>query len=391
MVIGFDGTWKRAQDADVSNVEKIARTVVGADAAGVQQVVWYQDGVGTSYKVDRILGGALGLGLSANLMNAYRWLALNYSPGDQVYIFGFSRGAFTARSLVGMLDTVGLVRADRLINRSLKTAEERYRLRLNKGSDKADTAAEFRRDFSHAHVCVPFVGVFDTVEALGPRAKFHRVDFLNDVVAVGRQALAIDERRRQFWPRLWTGEKGLAESGRVRQVWFEGYHSDVGGGVTDTGLPDTTLLWMAAEASRQGLVFDNELLVDYLNSGSEARRHDSMNLGYRLSNLFMRAPTVASRAAFSRSWRVLEPDNSVGVQISSSALDHYREGTYSRSNLERWLESQPQSELPRVTEKVLAFPELDGSEIREVLRGAVEEATDAGGAVHGCPSLAHHT
>ena len=336
LVVCFDGTWKRAQDTHVSNIEKIAR-MVRNDADGVQQTAYYVGGVGASYMVDRFLGGSLGLGLRNNLMNAYRFLALNYSAGDKVYVFGFSRGAFTARSLVGMIDRVGLVKADGLGKGSLKTAEERYYQIHDTDSVKADTAAEFRRDFCHDHVCIPFLGVYDTVEALGPRARFHRIDFLDGAVAMGRQALAIDERRRIFWPRLWTGDPVLADSGRVRQVWFEGFHSDVGGGVPDTGLSDTTLLWMAAEASRQGLVFDEDTFVDYVTSGSEATRHDSMNPGYWLLNSFTRSRISKSHSAFAHGWRVLAPDSSVGVQISSSALAHFQEGKYQRPNVESWL------------------------------------------------------
>lgn len=380
-MICFDGTWKRAQDIDVSNIEKIARTV-RSNADGVQQIVYYVGGVGASYKVDRVIGGSLGLGLGNNLMSAYRFLSLNFSAGDQVFVFGFSRGAFTARSLVGMVERVGLVRADALIGGALRTADERYRGISAKDWDRADTSAEFKRDFCHDHVCFPFLGVFDTVEALGPRARFHQIDFLQDAVAVGRQALAIDERRRIFWPRLWTGDPILGESGRVEQVWFEGFHSDIGGGVRETGLSDATLLWMATEASRQGLVFDEDGLVEYLTSGSQACHHDSMNPAYRFMNMAMYSSLAKSFRAFSHGWRVMAPANSVGVQIGSSALDHFQEGTYERSNVRSWVGSQP-TELP-ATANVVAFPELSDTVVRSVLREGVAAA--AGGAVHRCPA-----
>jgi uncharacterized protein (DUF2235 family) len=388
LVICFDGTWKRAQDTHVSNIEKIARTVL-SEADGVQQTVYYVGGVGASYKVDRVLGGSLGLGLSNNLMSAYRFLALNYVPGDHVYVFGFSRGAFTARSLVGMIDRVGLVRSDALIRGALKTAEERYRLRPGEPSRHADTAQEFKRDCCHDHVCIPFLGVFDTVEALGPKARFHNIDFLDNAVAVGRQALAIDERRRIFWPRLWAGPSHLAESGRVRQVWFEGFHSDVGGGVALTGLSDTTLLWMAAEATRQGLAFNHALLSEYLtaSSTSAAERHDSMNPGYRLANLLMRNPFARSSKAFRKGWRTMTPPETVGVGISSSALARYREGRYARPNVDSLVASTSPSE-PQ-TESVLAFPESDERRILEVLQQAASTSDARRCALDPCPTVLH--
>lgn len=385
LVICFDGTWKRAQDTHVSNIEKIARTV-RSEADGVQQTVYYVGGVGASYKVDRVLGGSLGLGLSNNLMSAYRFLALNYARGDHVYVFGFSRGAFTARSLVGMIDRVGLVRSDALIRGALGTAEERYRQGAGTPARLAETSAEFKQDCCHDHVCIPFLGVFDTVEALGPKARFHNIDFLDDAVAVGRQALAIDERRRIFWPRLWTGSPELAASGRVRQVWFEGFHSDVGGGVAPTGLPDTTLLWMAAEATRQGLVFDGALLSEYLvaRSGSAAERHDSMNTGYRLTNLLMRSPFARSRTAFHKGWRVMAPPGSVGVSLSSSALARHREGGYARANVESLVSSHAPAD--PVTETVLALPEPGEDRIQELLEGATRGAGTRRCALQPCPS-----
>lgn len=405
-VICFDGTWKRGQDQDVSNIEKLARTISNEDSGSqhpqgasgaamgpVQQTVYYVGGVGASYKVDRVLGGALGLGLSNNLMSAYRFLALNYSPGDTVYVFGFSRGAFTARSLVGMIVRVGLVRADGLIHGSLRTAQERYETYRDAGSDRGDTAAEFRRDFCHDHVCLPFLGVFDTVEALGPKARFHQVDFLADAVAVGRQALGIDEQRRVFCPRLWTGDPSLgavpagpsrATSPRVKQVWFEGVHSDVGGGYPETGLSDTTLLWMAAEATRQGLAFDDATLSTYLDSGSPARRHNSLKPAYRATNLLLQRPShLAPAGSFRDGLRVLEPDQAVGVSISSSALDHEHEGTYQRASISEWLERHSPA---TPVEPVLAFPELDADRIASVLAVARADALRAGGREHDCPS-----
>ena len=117
LVICCDGTWNRPDSDHVTNIEKIARTVATDldRTGGVQQLVLYLAGVGAGYAADRLLGGAFGFGLFANVRSAYRFLALNYEPGDEIFVFGFSRGAYTARSLVGMVGRVGLLTRDALV------------------------------------------------------------------------------------------------------------------------------------------------------------------------------------------------------------------------------------------------------------------------------------
>ena len=119
LVICCDGTWNRPDNAHVTNIEKIARTIETDPVDGdppAQQMVLYLSGVGTSgYTVDRLLGGAFGFGLFDNVRSGYRFLALNYDPGDEIFVFGFSRGAYTARSLVGMIGRVGLLTRESLI------------------------------------------------------------------------------------------------------------------------------------------------------------------------------------------------------------------------------------------------------------------------------------
>src|SRR3954468_6868331 len=108
LVLCCDGTWNKADVGTVTNIEKISRCVeTGSDESRPEQIVQYIRGVGTSYWADKLLGGWLGLGLTASILDAYRWLALNYSEGDQIFIFGFSRGAYMARSLGGMITKLG--------------------------------------------------------------------------------------------------------------------------------------------------------------------------------------------------------------------------------------------------------------------------------------------
>ena len=268
LVLCCDGTWNSPVNASVSNIEKIARSVrTGIGPDGVQQMVFSVEGVGAQgYLVDRLLGGAFGYGLTRNVVAGYRHLALNYEPGDEIYVFGFSRGAYTARSVVGMVATVGLLTQDALARDRLCDAERIYRLR--DAQERAAQAAAFRAAHCHEHVPVAFLGVFDTVGALGVpglsrrRSKFHDVRLSTDVECA-RQALAIDDRRITFEPCLW--DVPVAMAARVKQVWFPGGHSDVGGGARARALSDTALLWMVGEAIARGLAFDEDRLLAQLH------------------------------------------------------------------------------------------------------------------------------
>lgn len=273
LVLCCDGTWNSPVSTSVSNVEKIARAVrTGIGPDGVQQMVFSVEGVGAQgYLVDRLLGGAFGSGLTRNVVEGYRHLALNYEPGDEIYVFGFSRGAYTARSVVGMVATVGLLTQDALARDHLHDAERIYRLR--DAEQRRGLAATFHARHCHEQVPVAFLGVFDTVGALGVpglsrrRTRFHDVR-LSPAVEQARQALAIDDRRIVFEPCLW--EVPAAMAGRVKQVWFPGGHSDVGGGAPSRALSDTVLLWMVGEAIARGLTFDNDRLL------AQLRHEDSL-------------------------------------------------------------------------------------------------------------------
>lgn len=332
LVICCDGTWNRPENENITNIEKIARTVETDPARtnGIQQLVQYIGGVGANwYWVDRILGGAFGLGLFGHVTAAYRFLALNYQPGDQVYVFGFSRGAYTARSLVGMLTRVGLLTRDAVIANKLPEAVNRYREQAPKKRGFGSSNKEFRRDHCHDDLRVTFLGVFDTVGALGVPGAFRKRHTFHDVklsaqVACARQALAIDERRIKFEPCLWEVDQKVDTPGRVKQVWFEGAHSDVGGGYAATGLSDTALLWMLREANMQGLAFDMPLLASYLESNSPAERHNSLGLGYRLLNLVGRLRIRMKKSSpFRGSWRRLDGADARDVRIASSAQEHF--------------------------------------------------------------------
>ena len=274
LVVCCDGTWNKPDNVAITNIEKIARTIqTDAKACDdVQQLVLYVGGVGIGYKLDRLLGGAFGSGLFNNVKTAYRFLALNYEPGDEIFVFGFSRGAYTARSLVGMIGLVGLLTRRSLIADKLPEAVNRYQRRGPAGRPFGASNEEFKRDFCHPQTPTKFLGVFDTVGALGvpgtmPKDhQFHDIR-LGDSVLCARQALAIDDRRITFEPCLWDVPVSMAA--RVKQVWFPGGHSDVGGGARARALSDTALLWMVGEAIARGLSFAEDRLFAQLHHEDE--------------------------------------------------------------------------------------------------------------------------
>ncbi len=227
------------------------------------QVVYYDPGVGTCgweyHEEDgslRALGDqATGYGLQKNVEDAYRYLMGCFERGDRVYLFGFSRGAFTVRSLAGMLYKCGLLRADagNLVE---------YTSKVYNTPDNDDIAREFRETFGR--VCqVHVIGVWDTVESLAMNAgkRFHNAR-LNPEVRYGFHALAIDEKRRDFLPFLWD-EDTLEAHQSVEQLWFPGVHSDIGGGYKERGLSNIALHWLLNKAIRYGLRLDQNRLAQY--------------------------------------------------------------------------------------------------------------------------------
>ncbi|GAA4736601.1 hypothetical protein GCM10023216_32320 [Isoptericola chiayiensis] len=359
LVLCCDGTWNHAVNAQVSNVEKLVRSVVPGQVPGSDdvQVVGYVGGVGArGYLVDRLLGGAFGYGLTRNVVDGYRFLAMNYAPGDDIVVLGYSRGAYTARSVVGMIAQVGLLTPESVDAGLLDDAERTYRRRARTGDDAGQAAAarakaDFKRTHSH-DVRVRFLGVYDTVGALGVpgltrrRSRFHDVT-LSSVVDTARQGLAIDERRITFQPCLWSVPDDDVP-GRVQQVWFPGGHGDVGGGSEHAGLSDVTLTWMAHELAAVGVVLDEARLARQMCSDPwvlDARPA----WYYRVLNAVRRAVprygVVDGRRVFRRGLRVLAlPGDDGGwrdrVALADTAVQHVlRDGYADRArNLGWWLE-----------------------------------------------------
>jgi uncharacterized protein (DUF2235 family) len=286
IVICSDGTWNRPDQKYPTNVVKLARSISPVAQDELPQVVFYDEGVGTGPGLDRWLGGATGRGLEKNIQDCYRSLMDNYEEGDEVFFFGFSRGAYTVRSTVGLIRKVGLlnkIHADRF--------PQAYRI-YRKRDPTPDTpeAIDFRQRFSR-EIGIKFLGVWDTVGALGiplrglrfltmRRHRFHDVR-LSRIVKNAYHALAIDERRGPFKPAVWESADNPGQV--VEQVWFAGVHSDVGGGYAESGLSDVAFTWMKQKAQECGLSFDEEYLGRTIRPDGLGPSHSSKTGLYRLT------------------------------------------------------------------------------------------------------------
>jgi uncharacterized protein (DUF2235 family) len=259
----------------------------GRAGDGTEVLLFYDQGVGTDW-FSRIVGGAAGVGLSDNVRDAYNFLGQNYTPGSEIYIFGFSRGAYTARSLCGFIKAAGLLQkptmkdvwraymdmyatAARIVARPQGWSPDRVRGWLvEKAGDAVGRLGgdDVSRLPRHAGVKIRFIGVYDTVGALGvplsgatsvnePIVGFHDTT-LGDMVEHAVQALAVNEKRGPYVPTLWTQSADAAAlvGQTVLQVWFPGVHSDIGGGYGDKGIGDYTWDFMMRQAARRGLVID---------------------------------------------------------------------------------------------------------------------------------------
>jgi uncharacterized protein (DUF2235 family) len=301
IVIGADGTWNKPDQVDrqrqvPGNVVKAVRAVM-ASAPQIEQLRYYDTGVGTAGTLDKVWGGMAGKGLFGNMRKAYAWLITQYQPDDRLFLFGFSRGAFTARSLAGMLAVCGIpqCRADNVDARSkeaMAIANEAARIYRMHDADKRDRAGQaFRAEHQSLPGTVHFLGVWDTVGAMGlptkgplgwltrSRHSFHNV-CLGDNVRHAYHALAINEQRAPFEPSLWL-PPCPPQCETVEQVWFAGVHSNVGGGYADAGLSDQALMWMLEAAGRHGLLLDPHYLKQRIDPNVFGELRDSLSMMYK--------------------------------------------------------------------------------------------------------------
>ncbi|SRR6266404_1978470 len=300
VILCADGTWNEPESKSnesgrpqPTNVLKVARAVLPASSTGIVQVVYYHEGVGTLGNLDKWTGGAFGRGMEKNVRSLYRFLVYNYEPGDEIYLFGFSRGAFTVRTLVGFMNDVGLLQKE-----DEYFTPELYNLYQSSTPTGSEEWKHAFRKIKNPRPCplIHFVGVWDTVGALGPpgalgqllnrnKFKYHDIQ-LHPTVLHAYHALAIDERRKPFAPSLWTQPTDW--TGTLEQVWFAGVHSNIGGGYHPDGLANEALHWMVEKAEDLGLEFDKPFLAHYRPCFNSPLQ-DSMSQVYRLMGPNVRA------------------------------------------------------------------------------------------------------
>lgn len=261
IVICLDGTWNDKDDPNaVSNVALLHEMCVN-DA--INQVAYYDEGVGNDGWYDRKLGGVHGVGLSENIREAYIHLVRNYRENDRVFIFGFSRGAYTARSLAGLVYRCGLLPENDSL---LSDIRKLYKAYKNEQTEKMVVFKSANRKCP-----IEMLGVWDTVGALGIPISFLKetsdkvLGFhdtkLNPEVRFACHAVAIDEKRASFEPTLW--HETAENMNRLKQVWFPGVHSDVGGGYRERHHSDVALKWMVDQATGRGLLIKEDSAYEY--------------------------------------------------------------------------------------------------------------------------------
>ncbi|KAL5117538.1 hypothetical protein ACEQ8H_004568 [Pleosporales sp. CAS-2024a] len=283
LIVACDGTWMDSDDvakngkiAVPTNVTRISRAIKAVSQDGIQQIVNYHAGVGTEgSKFARFVGGTVGKGVAENVREAYSFLANNYNHGDEIFLLGFSRGAFTARSIGGLIGEVGLLTKKGLHSLPQVYQDVQHRRddnyaptypdipfpRKPSASDPRYAYELERRGLTRLDIPIKVIAVWDTVGSLGiPRiGLLQRVGLqlkesratsfydtkLSNCVENAFQALALDESRSSFSPAVWEKPEGNRTT--LRQVWFPGAHANVGGGYDDQQIADISLAWMMSQ------------------------------------------------------------------------------------------------------------------------------------------------
>lgn len=325
IIVCCDGTWnapdeKEEGQVSPTNVVKIASAIRPVADDGTTQIIYYHDGVGIEDKLDclvqgqppwerslltgvqkllygpaHLVGGAFGLGLSKIIEDAYRFLIYNFEDGDDLYLLGFSRGAYTVRSLGGLIRNSGLLRKEHADK--FEDAYNFYRDRSDDTDPRSATAIQFRAQYSR-DIAIKFVGVWDTVGSLG--IPNHIVDhFLGNLynfhdtrlstkVENAYQALGIDEKRGDFKPCLWEIQADAPPTQRVEQVWFPGVHCDVGGGYPEAGLSDCALQWMINKAVDCGLAVNRSYVQTSVKPDPSSVLHNSLTGAFAIRPQYVR-------------------------------------------------------------------------------------------------------
>ena len=283
IVIFSDGTCNESDDSYVTNIYKLYKMV---ERRTERQVAFYDPGVGTNFF--KVAGAAFGTGISENIQECYDFIVDHYESGDKIFLFGFSRGAYTIRSLGGMISKAGILK--RKFRNMTEETFDIYKRKNNENDAKnfKETYCWPGSDKMGNILDIHFIGVWDTVCALGfplnaiqslnPFSHrwygFHN-DKLSTHVKYGYQALSIDDQRKVFKPKIWDETKKV-KGQTIEQVWFSGVHSNIGGGYRRSGLSDITLEWITKKAEHAGLLlwkdYHNKVLI---TPNSDGKIYDS--------------------------------------------------------------------------------------------------------------------
>lgn len=343
IIICLDGTGAKLREHN-TNVIKLYRIL---ERKPDHQIIYYDPGVGTlggpEYKtpldkqVNRLLGLALGKGILRNVEEAYSFLMDNYQEGDRIFLFGFSRGAYTARALAALIHSVGLLDAG--CQNLIPYAMELFNAR----SPNWKLLKKFKKTYGR-NCSIHFLGLWDSVKTFG---WIYDPIFLpyttnNKSVETVRHAIAIDERRNFFRSMPWGDDNPPNQD--IKQVWFAGVHGDVGGGYPEgeAGLSKITLRWMIEEAQKAGLLIDqNNYEFSVLGKGADyyvapnplAKQHESLIHLWWLVQYF---PRVVWNPAKDR--KVLSPSSRTrtvpnGAVLHTSVLERLKSGDYKPQNL----------------------------------------------------------
>ncbi|WFU31290.1 DUF2235 domain-containing protein [Bradyrhizobium brasilense] len=353
LAIFLDGTWNTLNNN--TNVWRLKSLT----AETADQRVYYSQGVGTR-RGESARGGVTGWGIDDEIIEAYTWLIQNFDDGDEIFIFGFSRGAYTARSLSGLICKCGILRLGAPL--SIEQLYARYRIydapTIRSLLDKPlpdDASLEERWLTTYSRPTkVKFVGVWDTVGSLGlpvwsMAAKVRKYRFLDTHLRLDNEyafhALALDEHRRNFEPTFWTrtdraGHEGAAvrQIDKVEQRWFVGAHANVGGGYASDPLAQRPLKWLMEKAAGLGLIFRDAVSVDVSQVAppvTDSYRVFAWGLYRFVSRRFFRplglAPDKGSQATTSR----------INETVDGSVFDRWRADEFYRpENLASWAKAR---------------------------------------------------
>jgi uncharacterized protein (DUF2235 family) len=337
IVLCADGTWNTPHGPTALPNDTNFRKLYELVADDPSQLKYYDSGVGTNGSAfEHFFGGSMGAGLFQKVQDGYEFLSFVWDPGDEIYIFGFSRGAYTARSLAGMIALFGVPNKN-LDNQTVKRIFDAYR--ITDHAQRLAVKADLNAQYALADVKIRMVGVWDTVGSLGvpghlfsafDQDKFGFLDTtINPCIEKAFHAISIDERRASFPPTFWSNPDGSYRENddQVQQVWFSGVHCDVGGSYVETQLSNITLRWMVDNAKSCGLAFDEEALAACLGPkpfDPKGPAHDEWKI---IPWGMPKHRTVPPNAALSNT-----------VKLRMTAMPEYRPGNLTNASADGYAE-----------------------------------------------------